>query len=101
MGITYIKQEILVCPMQDKTDGLGRELENVCSGPFFTAQAVDHSPFSTSSSRRESKTSPAALSLGVESEPIFAAAVPDVCSYSSRYASPGAERGPKGENMGT
>lgn len=33
------------------------------------------------------------------SEPIFTAAVPDVCTYSSRCVSPGTERGPKGKNM--
>lgn len=59
-----------MCPVQGKMDGLGRGLENFHSGPFFAAQAVDHTLFSTSSSRRECKTSPAALSLSVEAEPV-------------------------------
>lgn len=45
LGIIYIREEILVCPVQDKMDSLGRALENFCTGPFFTAQAVDHRPF--------------------------------------------------------
>lgn len=100
MGITYIKQEILVCLVWDKIDGPGKRLENFCIRPSFTAGAVDYSFFSTSISRKESKISLAALSLGVEVEPIFISTVSDVCIYCSRCVSPRAEVGPEGENMG-
>lgn len=75
-------------------------MENFCIRPSFTAGAVDYSIFSTSISRKERKISLAALSLGVEVEPIFISAVSDVCIYHSRCSGPRAEVGPEGENMG-
>lgn len=75
-------------------------MENFCIRPSFTAGAVDYSIFSTSISRKERKISLAALSLGVEVEPIFISAVSDVCIYYSRCSGPRAEVGPEGENMG-
>lgn len=82
-------------------DGLGKGLKNFCVKPSFTAGVVDYSIFSTSISRRESRIPLAALSLGVELEPIFIAAISDVCIYYSRRVSPRAVVGPKGENVGT
>lgn len=38
MGITYIKQEILVCLVWDKMDGLGKALQNFCVRLSFTAE---------------------------------------------------------------
>ena len=81
--------------------GLGKGLENFCIRPSFTAGVVYYSIFSTFLSQIEGKISLAALSLSVEVEPIFIAAVSDVCIYYSRCVSPRAEVGPKGENMGT
>lgn len=101
MDITYIKQEILVCLVQDKMDGLGKGLENFCIRPCFTAQVVDYSTFSTSISRRERKNLSSCSFPGVEVDPVFTAAVSDVCAYYSRCVGPRAEVGPEGENMGT
>lgn len=89
-----------MCLVQDKLDGLGKWLENFCIRPSFTARVVGYSTFSTSISRRQSKTSLAALSLGVEVDPIFLAAVSDVCTYYSRCVVPRAGVGLEGENMG-
>lgn len=49
---------------------------------------------------KERKPNFSRCSLSMEVEPVLTAAVPDVCTYSSRGMSPGAERGPKSKEHG-